>query len=83
LRSNYEQLKQAMSKAGYITEEEFAQDIARLDDPSLLMPSPVLGAAGGRRPLACDTHVFFQQTFTDGGADDQHKGWRSLTGQSV
>lgn len=50
LRSNYEQLRSAMIDAGYVSEEEFNQDLARLDDPSFIMPSPILWAAWGRRP---------------------------------
>jgi SAM-dependent methyltransferase len=49
-RANYEQLQSAMMGAGYITEEEFKQDMARLDNPSFIMPSPILWAAWGRRP---------------------------------
>jgi SAM-dependent methyltransferase len=49
-RANYEQLRTAMIGAGYITEEGFKQDMARLDDPSFIMPSPILWAAWGRRP---------------------------------
>lgn len=52
LRSNYKQLRQAMIDAGYVTEEEFDQDIARLGDPSFFMPSHLLWSACGRRPLA-------------------------------
>jgi SAM-dependent methyltransferase len=48
-RANYEQLRSAMIGAGYITEEEFKQDMARLGDPSFIMPSPILWAAWGRR----------------------------------
>ena len=50
MRANYEQLRGAMIGAGYLTEQEFDQDIARLDDPSFLMPSPILWTARGRRP---------------------------------
>lgn len=50
LRANYEQLRSAMIDAGYVSEEEFDQDAARLDDPSFIMPSPILWAAWGRRP---------------------------------
>lgn len=50
LRANYEQLRSAMIDADYITEEEFEQDIACLNDPSFLMPSPILWSARGRRP---------------------------------
>jgi len=42
LRANYEQLHSAMIDAGYITEEDFDRDMARLDDPSFMMPSPIL-----------------------------------------
>jgi SAM-dependent methyltransferase len=50
LRANFEQLHSSMIDAGYITEEEFNQDIARLDDPGFMMPSPVMWTAWGRRP---------------------------------
>jgi|SRR5271165_4313374 len=50
LRSNYEQLRSAMIGAGYVTGKEVDQDVARLDDASFLMPSPILWAAWGRRP---------------------------------
>ncbi|HEX7157744.1 MAG TPA: methyltransferase domain-containing protein [Edaphobacter sp.] len=49
LRSNFEQLRTAMIDAGYITQQEFEEDIARLDDPTFVMPSPVMWAAWGRR----------------------------------
>jgi SAM-dependent methyltransferase len=49
MRANYEQLRSAMTGAGYVTEQEFNQDIARLDDPNFLMPSPILWSAWGRR----------------------------------
>jgi len=35
---------------GYISGQEFDRDIARLDDPSFMMPSPILWTAWGRRP---------------------------------
>ena len=50
LRANFEQLRRNMIDAGYITEEEFNQDMARLDDPNFLMPSPTMWTAWGRRP---------------------------------
>ena len=49
LRANFEQLRSNMIDAGYITEEEFNQDIARLDDPGFMMPSPIMWTAWGRR----------------------------------
>jgi hypothetical protein len=50
LRANFDQLRSNMIDAGYITEEEFAQDIERLNDPSFIMPSPIMWTAWGRRP---------------------------------
>jgi SAM-dependent methyltransferase len=50
LRANYEQLRSDMIRAGYVTEREFEQDIAGLDDPNFMMPSPILWAAWGQRP---------------------------------
>jgi SAM-dependent methyltransferase len=50
LRANFEQLRTNMIDAGYITEEEFEQDLARLDDPDFIMPSPIMWTAWGRRP---------------------------------
>jgi len=50
LRANFEQLHSSMIDAGYITEEEFNQDLARLDDPGFIMPSPIMWTAWGRRP---------------------------------
>jgi SAM-dependent methyltransferase len=50
LRSNYEQLRTTMIDAGYITEREFNEDVAGLDDPGFMMPSPILWTAWGRRP---------------------------------
>jgi len=50
LRANYEQLRSDMIRAGYVTEREFEQDVAGLDDPSFMMPSPILWAAWGQRP---------------------------------
>jgi SAM-dependent methyltransferase len=50
LRANFEQLRSNMIDAGYITEEEFNHDIARLDDPNFMMPSPIMWTVWGRRP---------------------------------
>jgi SAM-dependent methyltransferase len=50
MRANFEQLRNAMTQAGYITEKEFDEDVARLDSPDFMMPSPILWAARGRRP---------------------------------
>jgi SAM-dependent methyltransferase len=50
LRSNLEQLSEAMIQSGYITAEQLARDMARLDDPNFVTPSPTLWAVQGRRP---------------------------------
>jgi len=49
LRANYEQLHGTLIDSGYITEQEFSQDMACLDDPSFMMPSSIMWAAWGRR----------------------------------
>lgn len=49
-RLNYEQLRDAILATGKITEEEFAIDLARLDDCDFEIRSPILWSAWGRRP---------------------------------
>ena len=49
-RANYEQLRAGLIKAGYITEEEFEEDIAALDASDFLLPSPIMWTAWGQRP---------------------------------
>jgi hypothetical protein len=49
MRANYLQARQQMIGAGYITEQEFEEDLLRLDDPDFLMPSPIMWAVCGRR----------------------------------
>lgn len=49
-RSNFDQMHDALISSGRLTEQEFAEDIARLDDPSVTWPSPVLWSARGRKP---------------------------------
>ena len=48
MRANYEQLRADLVGGGYVTVREFEEDLAALDDPEFLMPSPVLWAAWGR-----------------------------------
>ncbi|MFY9528645.1 MAG: hypothetical protein WBC04_04225 [Candidatus Acidiferrales bacterium] len=48
LRANFAQLHDPMIAAGLISEEEYAADTARLEDPSFMMPSILLWAAWGR-----------------------------------
>ena len=49
-RLNYEQLRDSILATGLITQQEFASDLARLDDPEFEVRSPILWAAWGRRP---------------------------------
>ena len=48
-RANVEQLHSALVAGGFVTEEELQQDIARLDDPDFMTPSPIMWTAWGRR----------------------------------
>jgi hypothetical protein len=50
MRATYELLRGAMVDGNYITPEQVEKDIARLDDPDFLMPSPILWSAWGCRP---------------------------------
>jgi len=50
VRATYELLRDAMVDGNYITPQQFGEDIARLDNPDFLMPSPILWSAWGRRP---------------------------------
>lgn len=52
LRSNYEQLRGAMIEAGYLTQQEFDKDVSQLQDPTFVIPSPILWTASGQRPSA-------------------------------
>jgi SAM-dependent methyltransferase len=49
-RLNYEQLREPILATGKITEEEFAMDLARLDDGAFEIRSPILWSAWGQRP---------------------------------
>ena len=49
-RANFEQLRDALITSGYVTREELEQDIARLDDPEFVTPSPIMWTTWGRRP---------------------------------
>ena len=50
MRANLQQLRADMINAGYITEDEFEQDLARLKATNFLTISPTLWAVWGRRP---------------------------------
>jgi SAM-dependent methyltransferase len=49
MRANFEQLREAMIEANYITPQQFDEDLARLNNPSFMMPSSILWSAWGRR----------------------------------
>ena len=49
-RANFEQLRDPLIGDGYVTEDELEQDIARLDDPTFVTPSPIMWTTWGRRP---------------------------------
>jgi SAM-dependent methyltransferase len=51
MRANYEQMRDAMIQAGYITEQQFNQDLARMQEPDFMMPSAILWSAWGQRPF--------------------------------
>jgi SAM-dependent methyltransferase len=50
-RTNFEQLHGPLITRGYVTQEEWKEDIARLDDPEFVTPSPVMWMTRGRRPI--------------------------------
>ena len=52
MRANFEQLRGALIDGSYITEQEFDHDVAQLDDPDFVVPSPIMWTAWGRRPSA-------------------------------
>lgn len=50
LRASYERRRDAMIDGGYITDEEFDRDLARMEADDFMMPSPIMWTAWGRRP---------------------------------
>jgi SAM-dependent methyltransferase len=46
-RANYEQLRERILGSGLLTARELEEDLSRLDDPALTMPSPVMWATWG------------------------------------
>jgi hypothetical protein len=50
LRASYERRRGAMIDGGYITDEEFDRDLARMKADDFMMPSPLMWTAWGRRP---------------------------------
>lgn len=49
-RANFEQLREELLHTGLLTQAELDDDLARLDDPLTLFPSPVMWTVCGRRP---------------------------------
>jgi len=49
LRASYELRRRTMVDAGYLTEEDFDADLARLEADDFMMPSPIMWTAWGRR----------------------------------
>lgn len=52
LRANFEQLRDPFIAGGHLTEQELQQDLAKLDSADMVMPSPIMWTAWGRRPPA-------------------------------
>jgi len=48
-RANFEQLREELLRNGLLTQAELDEDLARLDDPLTLFPSPVMWTVCGRR----------------------------------
>ena len=48
-RANFEQLREALLGVGLLTQDELDADLARLDNPDTLFPSPVMWTVCGRR----------------------------------
>jgi hypothetical protein len=49
IRANFLQLEAPMIASGLITQEEFEQDLARLDESDFVVPSPIMWSVRGRR----------------------------------
>jgi len=52
MRANLEQLRTVIVESGLISEEEFEEDLRRLDEPRFTAPSPIMWASWGRRAVA-------------------------------
>ena len=50
LRANFEQMREVILASGAVTEEEFAADLRRSDDPAVSWPSQILWSVRGRTP---------------------------------
>ena len=50
MRINFEQIGEKVVAAGLLSAEQLRADLARLEDPEFVMPSPVMWMAAGRKP---------------------------------
>jgi len=50
LGANFRQLQEELLRGGLLTQAELDDDLARLDDPRTVFPSPVMWTVCGRRP---------------------------------
>jgi SAM-dependent methyltransferase len=50
LRANYEQLRGTLVEKGYVSDDQIADDLARLNEADFVMPSSIMWTACGRRP---------------------------------
>jgi ubiquinone/menaquinone biosynthesis C-methylase UbiE len=50
MRANFVELRHQMIASGYVTDEEWENDVVRLDDPQFMTPSPIMWTVRGRRP---------------------------------
>ena len=50
LRANFDQVREGIVESGLISSDQFDTDVARLNDPDLLLPSPILWSVWGRKP---------------------------------
>jgi SAM-dependent methyltransferase len=52
LRANMEELHDVLIDCGLITQMEFDEDLAHLNNPDFMVPSPIMWSVRGRRPAA-------------------------------
>jgi len=50
MRANFEQLREPMIAGNYITQRQFDEDLARLDNANFMMPSSILWTVWGQHP---------------------------------
>ena len=50
MRANFEQLREPVLASGGVSEAEFEADLARLDDPAITWPSPIMWTVRAQKP---------------------------------